>query len=183
MKQRWFRLLPVMMMTLIIAFMDRTNIGFAIPSMGKELGLTASILGFASGVLFLGYGASQVLGGWIADKGHGKALIAMLMVLWGAIEMAQGFVHNAQELVAVRFAIGVFEGGIFPTFLLFVRNWFAPSERARANGIWQLCYPFAAMQRREIPQYITLQERQQVRLTTQGNCCRVDMHAKSGDRR
>jgi MFS family permease len=73
MKQRWFRLLPVMMMTLIIAFMDRTNIGFAIPSMGKELGLTASILGFASGVLFLGYGASQVLGGWIADKGHGKA--------------------------------------------------------------------------------------------------------------
>ena len=134
-----------MMMTLIIAFMDRTNIGFAIPSMGKELGLTASILGFASGVLFLGYGASQVLGGWIADKGHGKVLIAMLMVLWGAIEMAQGFVHNAQQLVAVRFAIGVFEGGIFPTFLLFVRNWFAPSERARANGIWQLCYPFAAM--------------------------------------
>ncbi|MFM0133536.1 MFS transporter [Paraburkholderia sediminicola] len=154
MKQRWFRLLPVMMMTLIIAFMDRTNIGFAIPSMGKELGLTASILGFASGVLFLGYGASQILGGWIADKGHGKALIAVLMVLWGTIEMAQGFVHNAQELVAVRFAIGVFEGGIFPTFLLFVRNWFAPSERARANGIWQLCYPFAAMASGPIAGYI-----------------------------
>jgi sugar phosphate permease len=78
----------------------------------------------------------------------------MLMVLWGAIEMAQGFVHNAQELVAVRFAIGVFEGGIFPTFLLFVRNWFAPSERARANGIWQLCYPFAAMASGPIAGYI-----------------------------
>ncbi len=154
MNQRWFRLLPVMMMTLIIAFMDRTNIGFAIPSMGKELGLTASILGFASGVLFLGYGASQVLGGWIADKGYGKALVAVLMVLWGIIEMAQGFVHDAQELVVVRFAIGVFEGGIFPTFLLFVRNWFAPAERARANGIWQLCYPFAAMASGPIAGYI-----------------------------
>ncbi|MEA3085883.1 MAG: hypothetical protein QOC89_3580 [Paraburkholderia sp.] len=154
MKQRWFRLLPVMMMTLIIAFMDRTNIGFAIPSMGKELALTTSILGFASGVLFLGYGASQILGGWIADKGYGKLLIAVLMVLWGVIEMAQGYVHNAQQLVAVRFAIGVFEGGIFPTFLLFVRNWFAPSERARANGIWQLCYPFAAMASGPIAGYI-----------------------------
>jgi hypothetical protein len=50
------------------------------------------------------------------------------LVLWGTIEMAQGFVHNAQERVAVRFEIGVFEGGIFPTFLLFVRNWFARSR-------------------------------------------------------
>jgi len=154
MKQRWFRLLPIMMITLIIAFMDRTNIGFAIPAMGKELGLTASVLGFASGVLFLGYGTSQIFGGWIADKGHGKALIAVLMVLWGVIEMAQGFVHTAQQLVVVRFAIGVFEGGIFPTFLLFVRNWFAPAERARANGIWQLCYPFAAMASGPIAGYI-----------------------------
>ena len=134
MKQRWFRLLPVMMLTLIIAFMDRTNIGFAIPSMGKELGLNASILGFASGVLFIGYGGSQVLGGWIADKGYGKALVAVLMVLWGIVEMAQGFVHNAHQLVAVRFALGVFEGGIFPTFLLFVRNWFATADPPHASN-------------------------------------------------
>jgi sugar phosphate permease len=145
MKQRWLRLLPVMMMTFIIAFMDRTNIGFAIPTMGKELGLTASILGFASGVLFFGYGMSQTVCGWLADKGHGKALVAVLMVLWGVTEISQGFVRNAAELVAVRFAIGLFEGGVFPTFLLFVKNWFAPSERARANGVWQLCYPLAAL--------------------------------------
>jgi sugar phosphate permease len=145
MKQRWIRLLPVMMMTFIIAFMDRTNIGFAIPTMGKELGLTASILGFASGVLFFGYGASQTVCGWLADKGHGKVLVAALMVLWGLTEICQGFVRDATDLVIVRFAIGLFEGGVFPTFLLFVKNWFAPSERARANGVWQLCYPLAAL--------------------------------------
>jgi sugar phosphate permease len=59
--------------------------------------------------------------------------------------MSQGIVHSATQLVIVRFAIGLFEGGVFPTFLLFVKNWFAPSERARANGIWQLCYPIAAV--------------------------------------
>jgi sugar phosphate permease len=154
MNQRWFRLLPVMMMTFIIAFMDRTNIGFAIPLMGKELGLTASILGFASGILFLGYGLSQTFCGWLADKGHGKGLIAVLMVLWGITEMSQGFVQNASQLIAVRFAIGLFEGGVFPIFLLFVKNWFAPSERARANGIWQLCYPLAAVASGPIAGYI-----------------------------
>jgi sugar phosphate permease len=134
-----------MMIAFIIAFLDRTNIGFAIPTMGKELGLTPAILGFASGVLFLGYGASQPFGGWIADRGHGKALIAVLMVGWGLSEMAQAFVTSPNQLVAARFALGFFEGGIFPTLLLFVRNWFAPSERARANGIWQLAYPLAAV--------------------------------------
>lgn len=154
MKQRWYRLLPVMMLTFIIAFMDRTNIGFAIPTMGAQLGLTPSLLGFASGVLFLGYGLSQTLSGWLADKGHGRALVAALMVLWGVTEMAQGFVHSATQLVVVRFLIGVFEGGVFPTFLLFVKNWFAPSERARANGIWQLCYPVAALVSGPIAGYI-----------------------------
>lgn len=145
MRQRWVRLLPVMMMTFIIAFMDRTNIAFAIPTMGKELGLTPAVLGFASGVLFLGYGVSQGLGGWIADRGFGRALIAWLMVLWGLAEISQAFVQNATQLTAARFALGFFEGGIFPTLLLFVRNWFAPSERARANGVWQLAYPLAGM--------------------------------------
>lgn len=154
MDQRWFRLLPVMMVTFIIAFMDRTNIGFAIPLMGKELSITASVLGFASGVLFFGYGMSQTVSGWLADKGHGRTLVAVLMVFWGLTEISQGFVHSATQLVIVRFAIGLFEGGVFPTFLLFVKNWFAPSERARANGIWQLCYPLAAVISGPIAGYI-----------------------------
>ena len=145
MLSRWTRLLPVMMIAFIIAFMDRTNIGFAIPTMGKELNLDQSALGFASGVLFLGYGISQPLGGWIADRGYGRALLAALMILWGAAEIALGYINTPMELAIVRFLLGFFEGGIFPTMLLFVRTWFAPSERARANGVWQLAYPLAAM--------------------------------------
>jgi sugar phosphate permease len=154
MQSRWVRLLPVMMLTFIIAFMDRTNIGFAIPLMGKELNFSPSVLGFASGVLFLGYGVTQTAGGWLADRGHGKGLIAWLMVLWGIAEILQAFITTDTELVLVRFALGFLEGGIFPTMLLFVRNWFAPSERARANGVWQLAYPLAAMLNGPIAGYL-----------------------------
>ena len=154
MLSRWTRLLPVMMIAFIIAFMDRTNIGFAIPTMGVELKLDQSALGFASGVLFLGYGISQPLGGWIADRGYGRALIAVLMLLWGTAEIALGFIETPTQLAVVRFALGFFEGGIFPTMLLFVRTWFAPSERARANGVWQLAYPLAAMLSGPIAGYV-----------------------------
>ena len=154
MRSRWTRLLPVMMIAFIIALMDRTNIGFAIPTMGKDLGLDAGALGFASGVLFLGYGISQPLGGWIADRGHGRTLIAALMLLWGTAEIALGFINTPTELAVVRFLLGFFEGGIFPTMLLFVRTWFAPSERATANGVWQLAYPLAAMLNGPIAGYV-----------------------------
>ena len=43
--------------------------------------------------------------------------------------------------------------------LLFVRTWFAPSERARANGVWQLAYPFAAMLSGPIAGYVTASQR------------------------
>lgn len=145
MHKRWYRLLPLMMITFIIAFMDRTNISFAIPTMGTELALSSSVLGFASGALFLGYGVSQVFGGRFADKGYGRVLITWLLVLWGITELLQAFVTTATQLVVIRFFLGMLEGGIFPTFLLFVRNWFGAGERARANGVWQLCYPLAAI--------------------------------------
>jgi MFS family permease len=53
-------------------------------------------------------------------------------------------VTNATQLVIVRFLLGLAEGGIFPAFLVIVRAWFNENERARANGIWQLCYPVSA---------------------------------------
>ncbi|SAL68242.1 major facilitator transporter [Caballeronia udeis] len=145
MKSRWTRLLPVMIVAFMIAFMDRTNISFAIPTMGRDLGLTPSQLGFSAGVLFLGYGLAQLIGGWIADRGHGKLLITVTLVVWGFAEIAQAYVKNADQLAVVRVVLGLAEGGMFPTFMLFINNWFSPSEQTRANGIWQICYPLAAM--------------------------------------
>jgi MFS family permease len=144
MKRRWTVLLPIMMITFLISFLDRTNISFAIPFMGPELGLNAAVLGFSSGVLFLGYAITQAGGGWLADRGHTKALVAGLMIGWGVVAIAQGFVTNVAQLVIVRFLLGLAEGGIFPAFLVIVRAWFTENERARANGIWQLCYPVSA---------------------------------------
>ena len=99
---------------------------------GAELKLDQKCaLGFASGVLFLGYGISQPLGGWIADRGYGRALIADAHDPLGRYRKSPSAIINTPtELAVVRFALGFFEGGIFPTMLLFVRTWFAPSERA-----------------------------------------------------
>ena len=98
-------------------------------------------------MLFLGYGVSQTAGGWLADRGHGKALIAWLLALWGITELYRLLFKHRRNWLPSGICPwnSVLEGGMSQRCFLFVRNWFAPSERARANGIWQLSYPLAAM--------------------------------------
>jgi sugar phosphate permease len=147
-------MIPIMLVTYMVAFMDRTNISFAIPTMAKDLHLTSTQLGFASGVLFLFYAASQPLGGMIADRGYGKPMVAILMILWGLSEVAQGFIQTPTQLIIVRSLLGLFEGGLMVTFLLIVCNWFTVRERGRANGLWFLSFPVAAMISGPIAGYI-----------------------------
>ncbi|MDR1387737.1 MAG: MFS transporter [Propionibacteriaceae bacterium] len=154
MRSRWTRLLPIMLVTFIISFLDRTNIGFALPGMGLDIGVTATVAGFASGFLFIGYGLSQPVGGWLADRGLAKNLVTCLMLAWGLAGAAQGFIQSDWQLVVVRFLLGAAEGGIFPAFLVIIRNWFNLREQSRANGMWQLCYPLAAMISGPIAGYI-----------------------------
>jgi ACS family tartrate transporter-like MFS transporter len=53
-KVAW-RLIPFMGLLYFLAFVDRVNIGFAALTMNADLGLSASMFGFASGIFFIGY--------------------------------------------------------------------------------------------------------------------------------
>ncbi|MBO0744466.1 MAG: MFS transporter, partial [Candidatus Dormibacteraeota bacterium] len=55
------------------------------------------------------------------------------------------FVQNVPELLAVRFLLGVTEGGVWPATLVLLAHWFPQDERARANNLWILCLPVAAV--------------------------------------
>jgi len=51
-KLRWLRIVPPILITCIISYMDRVNIAFAMPGgMDEELGITASMAGLAGGIL------------------------------------------------------------------------------------------------------------------------------------
>ncbi len=63
-KLRWLRIVPPILITCIISYMDRVNIAFAMPGgMDDELGITASMAGLAGGIFFIGYLFLQVPGG------------------------------------------------------------------------------------------------------------------------
>ena len=49
------RILPILMLCYLAAFLDRVNIGFAALTMNQDLGFSASAFGFGAGIFFLGY--------------------------------------------------------------------------------------------------------------------------------
>ncbi|WP_244222605.1 MFS transporter [Cupriavidus lacunae] len=144
--QRWWRIIPPILMVCIVSYMDRVNIAFAMPGgMSDALGIGASMAGLAGGIFFVGYLFLQIPGGKLAVRGSGRNFIAWSMLAWAVISVLTGLVRNEAELLVLRFALGVAEGGMLPVVLTMVGNWFPDHERGRANALVILFVPIAGI--------------------------------------
>ncbi|KEZ76439.1 MFS transporter [Salinisphaera hydrothermalis] len=56
-----------------------------------------------------------------------------------------GFVQSYDQLLTVRFLLGVAEGGIWPAILVMIGHWFPAEERAQAFGVWIINIPIASI--------------------------------------
>jgi MFS family permease len=65
----------------VLSVVDRTNIAMAIPAMRSELGISASAIGFATGVFFWGYIIRQIPAGRLAAVWSVKWVIVGLLMI------------------------------------------------------------------------------------------------------
>lgn len=144
-RARWVRLIPVAILVYIISFMDRTNIGFAFAGMGHDLGITKTQQGLAGGIFFIGYLTLQIPGGHLAEHWSAKKFVGIMIFVWGALATLSGFVHSFNQLLVVRFLLGIAEAGIWPAILVLISHWFPARERARAYGYWIMNLPLASI--------------------------------------
>jgi sugar phosphate permease len=129
----------------IIAYMDRVNISFAMAGgMNEALGLSLAVSGLAAGIFFWGYLVLQVPGGHIAEHGSAKKFVMWTIIAWGGISFLTGFVQNSWQLLAMRFLLGVAEGGVYPAILVVIGKWFPQKELGRANALFLVSLPLSA---------------------------------------
>jgi len=144
-EQRWLRIIPTAFVMYTIAYIDRTNISMALPTMSRELHMTPTQAGGAAGIFFWGYLFLQIPGGYLAERWSAKRVVSVLLVAWGICSVACGLVHTARQFWVMRLLLGVTEGGVWPATLVLLAHWFPRAERARANGYWMLCQPAAVI--------------------------------------
>ena len=143
--QRWRHIIPVAFIMYTIAFVDRTNISLAIPAMSRDLHMNPAQAGSAAGIFFWGYLLLQIPGGYLAEHWSAKRFVSILLVLWGLAAIVCGLVRTWEEFWAMRFILGIAEGGVWPATLVLLAHWFPRTERARANAYWMLCLPAAVV--------------------------------------
>jgi MFS family permease len=132
-RNRWVRIQVVALVMFIMSQIDRSNIALAFPGMRADLGLSATAIGFATGVFFWGYLILQIPVGRLASVWSAKRTLMILGIGWACISATTALVETETQLVINRFLLGMSEGGTLPTFVVLLRAWFTNSERARAN--------------------------------------------------
>lgn len=138
------RLIPFMAVLYFVNYLDRTNIGFAQLTMSKELGLTATMFGLASGLFFIGYLTFEVPSNLALHKFGARRWIARIMVTWGIVAAGMAFVPNAGSLYAMRILLGIAEAGFFPGMILYLTYWFPRRERAKFTALFLAAIPLSS---------------------------------------
>ena len=145
-RRRWLRVIPPLLLACIISYMDRVNIAFAMPGgMNADLGMDATMAGLAGGIFFFGYLFLQIPGGHRAALGSGKKFIAWSLASWAIVSVLTGMVTQTWQLLALRFLLGVAEGGMLPVVLTMASAWFPDRERSRANAVIIMFVPLAGI--------------------------------------
>jgi ACS family tartrate transporter-like MFS transporter len=112
--------------------LDRTNIGFAQLTMSKELAITATGFGFASGIFALAAFFMQLPAGLLFERFGARRWLTTIMIAWGLIVVAQGFVTNEIQLIVLRFLLGALEAGFVPGAYILISLWFRGNNHGLA---------------------------------------------------
>ncbi len=138
-----WRLLPLIVVSYFIAYVDRTNVAFAALTMNKDLGISAYLYGWGAGIFFLGYALFEVPSNMVLAKVGARRWIARIMFTWGLISGAMAFATGPASFLVLRFLLGVAEAGFFPGIIFYLSTWFPAAYRARVISTLFLAVPIS----------------------------------------
>ena len=120
-----------------ICYMDRVNISVAIIPMATQLGWDPATQGTVLSAFFVGYLATQVLGGRLADRYGGKVVLGIGVLSWSLFTLLTPFAAfgGFTALLFARIGMGIGEGVTFPSIYSLFGRWLPKAESARAIGV------------------------------------------------
>lgn len=134
-KVRFFILFMVFI-SVVINYMDRSNLSIAGPHIAADFGLSTIEMGYIYSAFGWTYAFLQIPGGLIVDKVVPRVLYTVMLVGWSAMTILMGVAQGFLALFGLRLAVGVFEVPSFPTNNKVVTAWFPEHEKGKAIAIY-----------------------------------------------
>ncbi|CAA2155492.1 Putative tartrate transporter [Methylobacterium brachiatum] len=140
-RQVFLRLMPLLFVGYVMAYIDRINVGFAALRMNADLGIGPAVFGLGAGIFFIGYFLFEVPSNLILEKVGARRWIARIMITWGLLSAAMMFVQGSTSFLILRFLLGAAEAGFYPGVILYLTYWFPKAYRARIFGAFAVGIP------------------------------------------
>jgi len=119
-----------------VNYMDRQILSLLKPILDSQLKWTNAEFGMVNAAFQLAYGIGLFVFGALIDKVGTKIGYAVSIAAWSLAAMSHALVGSVSGFVAARVALGLGEGGNFPSAIKAVALWFPPRERAYATALF-----------------------------------------------
>ena len=140
-----WRLVPLLFICYVAAYLDRVNVGFAKLQMLNELKFSESVYGLGAGIFFIGYFLFEVPSNLLLHKLGARRWIARILISWGLISGCMMFVQTPTTFYVLRFMLGLAEAGFFPGIILYLTYWYPSARRSQVTSLFMTGIPMAGV--------------------------------------
>jgi ACS family hexuronate transporter-like MFS transporter len=119
-----------------VNYMDRQILSLLKPILDSELKWTNAQFGMVNAAFQLAYAIGLLSFGALIDRIGTKLGYAISIAAWSLAAMSHALVGSVNGFFVARFALGLGEGGNFPSAIKAVALWFPPRERAYATALF-----------------------------------------------
>ncbi|KAH8077733.1 MFS general substrate transporter [Cristinia sonorae] len=123
------RVVPVLCVLYVLAFLDRVNIGnAALFGLKEDLKLGGSEYNNALVIFFIPYAICDIPANALMKRFKPHVWLSVCMFLFGLITICQGLTQSYGGLLTTRFLLGIFESAMFPGCIYLLAMWYRRLE-------------------------------------------------------
>ncbi|MFZ0804971.1 MAG: MFS transporter [Candidatus Sulfotelmatobacter sp.] len=127
--------LVLLAISVLINYIDRSNLSIAAPLIKDELGISAWQLGKLLSAFFWTYALMQIPAGWLVDRFDVRWVFAIGFLAWSLATAVTGFLHGFVALLTIRVILGLGESVAFPSYSKILGSHFKEHNRGYANSV------------------------------------------------
>jgi len=139
------RILPLLFVGWVIAYMDHLNVGFAQLQMKQNIGLSDAAYGLGASLALLGNLMFQVPSNLLMHRIGARFTFGRILVAWFVASIATILVETPAQFLVVRFMAGVIVSGFWAAVLFYITSWYPSGRRASVLSLFVLAPVVAGM--------------------------------------
>jgi sugar phosphate permease len=119
-----------------LSYVDRLAWSSVAGSVGRGMGLPVVALGVFVTAFYIGYVASNLLGGLASDRIGPRMMLTIALLGLGVSTWSFGFVTSVSGGLLIQALMGLFAGTDYATGVKLIAAWFDRTDRGTAMGIF-----------------------------------------------